>query len=382
MERETKLKIGVVCYPTVGGSGVVATELGHLFADKGHELHFIAYDAPFRLRKDCGRIFFHRVLVNRYEMLKYADYALPLAVTIANVVERHRLDLLHVHYAVPHAVSGYLAKQMLGCKGMLPLITTLHGTDITLVGLDPSYDKIVKHSIENSDSLTAVSNNLREETRKILHVEKAIRVIYNFFTPKPELIGNRGLRNSYVKPGEKLLVHSSNFRSVKQPEDLIRIFLRVCKQIPAKLLLVGAGEGIELIKQMIYYHDIADRVFFAGEQKETDAYIAAADLFLLPSMQESFGLAALEAMAYGVPVIASSVGGIPEVVLHGQCGFLAPPCEVEEMANRAVAILSDQRLHEQMSRACVRRVAEFFSADLIYQQYLECYRRALAASCG
>lgn len=370
------MKIGIVCYPTIGGSGIVATELGHELAAQGHEVHFIAYEIPFRLRIDVDNIFFHQVEINRYDLFKYPDYALPLAVKIASISERYVLDILHVHYAIPHATSAYLAKQILGKKKPV-VITTLHGTDITLVGRDPAYNKIVKVSIEQSDGVTAVSEDLRKQTNEYFHIEKPIEVIYNCFIPKNDLIKKKPLRDTFVSNNEKLLVHSSNFRSVKRPEDVLYIFLKVREEIPCKLLFLGSGAGIEGVRQLVHDHHVEESVFFLGENREVDPYIASADVLLLPSSQESFGLVALEAMAYGVPVVASNIGGIPEVVLHGKCGFLAPPGAINQMATYIIELLSNSEMYNEISSSGIERAQKEFSASKILPQYVSYYNRIL-----
>ncbi|MGA8164793.1 MAG: N-acetyl-alpha-D-glucosaminyl L-malate synthase BshA [Waddliaceae bacterium] len=372
------MKVGIVCYPTIGGSGVVATALGHALAARGDEVHFIAYEVPFRLNMNERNIVFHQVDITRYDLFKYPDYALPLAVKIASVSEQYALDVLHVHYAIPHATSAYLAKQILG-SSKPAVITTLHGTDITLVGRDPSYFRIVKYSIENSDGVTAVSESLRRQTVEYFQVDHAIEVIYNFFVPRPELVGKKPLRERFVNLGEKLLVHASNFRSVKRVEDVVYIFLRIKKQIKAKLLFLGSGAGIEGVRQLVEDYDLRDDVFFQGQDREIDAYVASADLFILPSAQESFGLAALEAMAYGIPVIATNIGGLPELVEHGKTGYLAPLGDVDQMAKDAIKLLTNRTLYEQMSQNARIRAQETFCVSKILPQYISLYEKIMKA---
>jgi len=368
------MRIGIVCYPTVGGSGVLATELGHQLALRGHEVHFITYALPFRLRLEEKNLFFHEVEISRYELFQYPDYALPLAVKIAAVAERHRLELLHVHYAIPHATSAFLAKQIL--KSCRPaVVTTLHGTDITLVGREPTYFEIVKFSMERSCAVTAVSHNLAEETRRIFSPEKEIEVIHNFFVPDKELAGKRALRGNFVKGEEKLLLHASNYRPVKRAQDVLEIYRRVREKLPAKLLFLGSGETIGEVRQKVREFGLEESVFFLGEIRDIDAYLASGDLFLLPSEQESFGLAALEAMAYGLPVVASSAGGIPELVAEGESGYLLPCGDLEGMAAAAVGILSDAALQKKMGEAASIRAQKIFSADKIVPQYEALYRR-------
>lgn len=350
----------------------MATELGHELALRGHEVHFITYEMPFRLNIDSKNIYFHRVETNQYELFKYPDYALTLAVKIASVAKEFSLDVLHVHYAIPHATSAYLAKQLLGASAPV-VITTLHGTDITLVGRDPGYFEIVKYSMEQSDGVTAVSQDLKRQTERNFHPKKAIEVIYNFFVPKKVTL----LRERFVSGKEKLLIHSSNFRAVKRPEDVLHIFMHVRKTVPCKLLFLGAGAGIETVKQMVYDRKLSEEVIFLGKNIEVDPYIASADLLLLPSSQESFGVVALEAMAYGVPVIASRVGGIPEVVIDGQTGYLSEVGAVEDMAQNALSLLHDEKMYQAFSQAGKRRAKEHFSIERILAQYLGFYEKIL-----
>lgn len=377
------MKIGIVCYPTVGGSGVVATELGHALAAKGHEVHFITYDIPFRLRLEESNIFFHEVEIHHYDLFKYPDYALTLAVKIATVAEQFNLDILHVHYAIPHATSAFLAKQILGSPKKPAVITTLHGTDITLVGRDHAYFQIVKFSIEKSCGVTAVSKNLRQQTFKYFEIDRAkqIEVIYNFFIPQKQLINQKPMRHCFVQEDEKLLLHSSNFRPVKRASDVVRIFKEVRKQIKCKLLFLGAGAGIEEVKKMVSEFHLTKEVFFLGKSREIDPYVASADLFLLPSEQESFGLAALEAMAYGVPPISSDAGGLPELIDHGKTGFLAPIGSIEKMAEYATFLLSSPQAYRQMSQAAMQSASENFSVDKILPQYEAFYEKTLNAKC-
>ncbi len=375
---EGVVKIGIVCYPTLGGSGIMATELGHQLALRGHEIHFITYEVPFRLRLHEPNIYFHEVEIHPYDLFKYPDYALPLAVKMASVSERHSLDILHVHYAIPHATSAFLAKQILGTVKPR-VITTLHGTDITLVGRDPSYFNIVKFSIEQSCGVTAVSRSLCEQTHQYFNIQKHIEIIYNFFLPEEELIGHKPMRMRYLDGEEKLLIHASNYRAVKRVEDVILIFLEVKKQLKCKLLLLGTGPGIEEIRKMVHEYHLEKEVFFIGKSRDIDSYIASADLFLLPSSQESFGLAALEAMAYGVPVIASNVGGLPELIESGQTGFLEPVGDTKAMAADALRLLTDQTLYEKISKNAQEIARTKFSVDTILPKYVSYYERVLAS---
>jgi L-malate glycosyltransferase len=374
------MKIGIVCYPTLGGSGILATELGHELASKGHTVHFITYDIPFRLRLEKN-IHFHEVEIHQYDLFKYPDYALTLAVKIANVSQRFDLDILHVHYAIPHATSAYLAKQILGTKKPV-VITTLHGTDITLVGRDPAYFQVVKFSIEKSCGVTAVSKSLCNQTHQYFGIDKNIEVIYNFVIPRKELIGKKPRRHKFVQEDEKLLLHSSNYRKVKRVEDVVRIFLEVRKKVSCKLLFLGSGPGLDEIRRMVADLDLENFVYFLGKSREIDPYVASADLFLLPSAQESFGLAALEAMAYGVPVIASHVGGLPEVIDHAVTGFLAPVGDTGQMADYALSLLTDEQLYARFSRNGISCAQEKFSVDKILPQYEALYKKIYQETTG
>jgi N-acetyl-alpha-D-glucosaminyl L-malate synthase BshA len=370
------MKIGIVCYPSLGGSGIMATELGHELSFRGHEVHFITYEIPFRLQLEHNNIFFHEVEINQYDLFKYPDYALTLAVKIATVAQRYNLDILHVHYAIPHATSAYLANQILGTKKPR-VITTLHGTDITLVGRDPAYFQIVKFSIEKSCGVTCVSKNLCEQTHKYFKIQRPIEVIYNFFIPHSEIIGTKPMRSQFVEKDEKLLIHSSNYRSVKRVDDVVRIFLEVRKQVKCKLLFLGTGNGLEELRGMVKELNLEKEVYFLGKSRDVDSYVSSADLFLLPSAQESFGLAALEAMSYGIPIIATNVGGLPELIEDGKTGFLSPLGDVEGMARNAIRLLTDPHLYSEMSFAAIQTAQQKFSVEKILPQYEAYYERIL-----
>lgn len=367
------MKIGIVCYPTLGGSGIVATELGHALARANHEVHFITYEPPYRLRTEEHNITFHEVDIYQYDLFRYPDYALTLAVKIAEVTKQHNLDILHVHYAIPHATSAYLAKQLIGREAP-KIVTTLHGTDITLVGRDTAYFEIVKFSINQSDVVTAVSEGLKRETYDYFDIDKEIKVIYNFFNPKIELMDRQPLKSKFAPNGERLLIHASNFRGVKRVHDVISIFDTVNQRIPSKLLLVGVGVGIEDVKTDVKNRGLEEQVIFVGKIKEIDPYIASSDLFLLPSSHESFGLVALEALSYGVPVIASNVCGLPEVVRHDETGFLAPVGDVEKMANDAIRLLEDSNLYQNMSQRAKEDAAARFNVEKILSEYMDIYK--------
>ncbi len=372
------MKIGMVCYPTQGGSGVVATELGHQLALRGHDVHFMAYEPPFRLDLERERVFFHEVGTGEYEQFQYPSYALTLAAKIAEVAKRESLDILHVHYAIPHAISAYLAKQLL--KTSKPaVITTLHGTDITLVGHDPAFASIVEFSLENSDGVTAVSQNLRAKTLQDFSISKPIEVIYNFVQPIPELVGKKpkwkALSCTNGRTKEKVLLHGSNFRSVKRVKDVVAVFAKVQKTLPAKLVFLGTGLGLDEVRSYIEELGLYEHVLFLGQQQYVDEYLASADLFILPSAEESFGLAALESMAYGVPVIATDVGGLPEVVEHGESGFLSPVGAVDQMAQYAVQLLTDEPLYKRFSERGIEIAKEKFSCSKIIPLYEALYAK-------
>ncbi|MDF2713999.1 MAG: N-acetyl-alpha-D-glucosaminyl L-malate synthase [Paenibacillus sp.] len=371
-----RLKIGITCYPSLGGSGVVATELGKLLAEKGHQVHFITHSVPFRLGKFHKNIFYHEVEVNDYYVFKYPPYDLSLASKMAQVAKMENLDLLHVHYAVPHAVCAFLAKEMTGSN--LKVITTLHGTDITVLGQDESLSDLIRLAIERSDAVTAVSQDLIRETRESLHTEKHIDLAYNFVDKRvyyPRDVAM--LRRDYARPDEKLLLHISNFRPVKRIGDVVDVFAKVNEEIPSKLLFVG--EGPELSKTICKVKEmgLSEKVIFAGKQDDVAQVISLADVMLLPSEKESFGLVALEAMACGVPTVGSNAGGIPELITHGTTGYLAPIGDTQQMAQYVIRLLRDSILYEAMSSACLDRARRTFCNDLITAQYEQIYYRVL-----
>ena len=375
------LNVGIVCYASVGGSGIVATELGKALALRGHQAHFISTETPFRLGDFQEGLFFHQVLTPTYPLFREPQYLLSLANRIVQVARESKLDIIHAHYAVPHATAAFLSRQILSANGSGPrVVTTLHGTDITLVGSDPSYSRIVAFSIEQSDAVTAVSHSLRAATYAELGVKHAIEVIPNFLDcaihrRRPR----RGLRKRFAGPNEgaKVIVHVSNFRPVKRVDSVIRIFDRIRQQVPARLLLVGDGPDLGLAQQMARDLGIDGLVDAVGAQEEVVPLLSIADLFLLPSAQESFGLAALEAMACEVPVIASRVGGLPEGIEHGVSGFLHPLDAIDEMAASAIHLLTSPALHKEVSQAACRRVRSEFCADRVVPMYEACYRGLL-----
>jgi len=371
------MKIGVLCYPTHGGSGVVASELAIGLAQKGHEVHIVSYATPFRLRTFHQNVFVHEVGVANYPLFKYPPYALGLATKLVELVENYQIELIHAHYAIPHAASAYLAKQILDNKG-IKTVTTLHGTDITLVGADQSFHRVIKFTIERSDGVTAVSQYLKQRTIEEFDIQREIRVIYNFIdAARPEKNRNSCDRESYAPQGEKILMHASNFRPVKRLGDVIRIFARVQELIPAKLILVGDGPERLYVQQLVKEMKLSDSVYFLGEQDHLEPLFFCADLFLLPSEQESFGLTALEAMNCGVPVIATETGGLPEVIEHGKTGFLFPIGETKKMAETATLLLSDLNKHELFKRQARDRAVRVFNADQIIPQYEAYYEEVL-----
>lgn len=371
------LKIGITCYPSLGGSGVVATELGKLLAEKGHQVHFIANSIPFRLGGTFHKnIFYHEVEVSDYYVFRYPPYEMSLATKMAQVAKMQQLDVLHVHYAVPHAVCAFLAKQMVGDQ--LKVVTTLHGTDITVLAQDESLKDLIRLAINESDAVTAVSRDLIQETREVLDISRDIDLTYNFVDKRiyyPRDISS--LRGDYAEPHEKILMHISNFRPVKRVGDVVDIFAKVQEKVPSKLLLVGEGPDLPKVQCKIRELGLEDKVLFLGKQDDIAQVISLADVLLLPSEKESFGLVALEAMACGVPTIGSIAGGIPELVVHGETGFLAPIGDTKRMADYAVQLLSNDALAATFKEACVKRACEQFCDGLITQQYEKIYYRVL-----
>jgi N-acetyl-alpha-D-glucosaminyl L-malate synthase BshA len=377
------MKIGITCYPTYGGSGVVATELGLELAQRGHDIHFISYAQPIRLSGSEPNIHYHEVEVSRYPLFDYPPYDLALATRMAEVAQLYDLDLLHVHYAIPHSVSALLARQMLaeGPRGRrLPFVTTLHGTDITLVGLDRSYLPITRYSIEQSDGVTAISNYLRDRTLRVFDVKNHIEVIYNsvncdVYKRNPEMAAE--MRKEYALNNERVLVHLSNFRPVKRLTDVIEIFDRVHKQVPSKLLLIGDGPDRSVAEWLAVQKGIHADVLFLGKQDRVQDKLAIADIMLMPSELESFGLAALEAMACEVVPIATRAGGVPEVIEHGKSGYLADVGDVETMARYALELLNDEKRLQEMARQARAVALDRFCATKIVAQYEDFYRRVL-----
>lgn len=366
------MKIGIVCYPTFGGSGVVATELGIALAKKGHKVHFITYSQPTRLLFFNENLFYHEVDIRTYPLFEYPPYELALASTMVNVIQYEQLDLLHVHYAIPHASAAYMAKQILKTKGHdIPVITTLHGTDITLVGKDASYEPVVTFSINASDGVTAVSKDLKEDTYKHFKVTQDIEVIPNFIDLQRFKKQKKDHFKTAICPeNEKLIVHTSNFRKVKRVEDVVKIFHNIRKKIKAKLLLVGDGPERNHIESLCRELNTGDDVRFLGKLEAVEEVLSVADLFLMPSEKESFGLAALEAMACEVPVISSNTGGLPELMVDGKTGFMSDVGDVEEMSKKALYILDDKNLPSFKVHA-LKRAQEFDVENILplYEKY-------------
>jgi L-malate glycosyltransferase len=372
-----KLKIGITCYPTVGGSGVVATELGKLLAERGHEIHFISSSIPFRLKKVYCNIYYHEVHVNQYSVFQYPPYDLALASKMAEVAKWEKLDLLHVHYAIPHAVCAYLAKQMVGDH--LKIVTTLHGTDITVLGYDQSLSDMIRFGIEQSDIVTAVSRSLVKQTYELLQPNKDILTVYNFIDDRVYYKKDSAhLRSEYgIKPEEKVIIHVSNFRKVKRVPDVVKAFDMIRKEMPAKLLLVGDGPEMTIVSKLVKDLNLTDYVLFLGKQENVEELYSISDLKLLLSEKESFGLVLLEAMACGVPCIGTNIGGIPEVIADGETGFICEVGNVEEIAKRAIQILSDENLYKTMSEKSMKRVKTTFNAHAIVQEYEKIYKNLL-----
>lgn len=373
------MKIGIVCYPTFGGSGVLATELGKALAQKGHHVHFITYQQPVRLNGFIPNIFYHEVQVPTYPLFDYPPYETALSSTLVDVIKNNHLQLLHVHYAIPHASAAYMAKKILEQEGIhIPVITTLHGTDITLVGRDKTYAPVVAFSINQSDAITAVSQNLRDETFNSFKIERPIEVIHNFvdvqrFNKKPI----DAFKKLIAPDGERVLLHASNFRKIKRVEDVVKIFYEVNKQIPSKLLFVGDGPERVHAEELSRRLNICDEVRFVGKQEQMEDILAIADLFLLTSEYESFGLAALEAMAAGVPVVSTNAGGLPEIMVQGVTGYMGNVGDIQTMSGQAIDILeSDERLEEFKKNAAQH--AQVFDIHNVVPLYERLYDEVLS----
>lgn len=372
-----KLKIGITCYPTVGGSGVIATELGKILAERGHEIHFITSNVPFRLNIMHPNIYFHQVNVNQYSVFQYAPYDIALASKMAEVMKREQLDILHVHYAVPHAICAILAKQMAGTD--VKIVTTLHGTDITVLGYDSTLVEAIKYGIEKSDRVTAVSEALMNETMDLIAPNKEIDVIHNFIDERVyKKVEADHLKMAYgISPHEKLLIHVSNFRPVKRVRDVVLAFAEIVKQIDAKLLLVGDGPEKTSLYKLVKKLDIEHKVIFLGRQDQLEELYSISDLMLLLSQKESFGLVALEAMACGVPCIGTKVGGIPEVIEDGVNGFVCELGDIRGIAEKAVQILRDDERLSEFSLNALMTPQKRFHSDAIVSQYEQLYHSLL-----
>jgi N-acetyl-alpha-D-glucosaminyl L-malate synthase BshA len=374
------MKIGITCYPTYGGSGVIATELGKALAQRGHEIHFISYAMPMRLDGFSGNIVYHEVEIATYPLFEFPLYTPALASKMVEVAKFEHLDMLHVHYAIPHATSAFLAKQILG-GDKVKILTTLHGTDITLVGLEPSFLPVMKFSIEQSDGVTAVSRFLKEKTITNYGIEKEIEVIPNFVdTAKYQRIDAQEVRQRIAPEGEKVLIHVSNFRVVKRVPDAISIFNTIRQRMPSKLVLIGDGPDRSNCERLCRDLKICEDVKFLGKQAELVPLLSAADLFLMPSQSESFGLSALEAMACGVPVVSSSVGGLPELVAHGETGYIAEIGDIQRMARYAIDLLTNDQKHALFAEASRRRAVEMFDVKKVVDLYEGHYQRVLSES--
>lgn len=370
------MNIGIVCYPTFGGSGVLATELGMALADKGHEVHFITYNQPVRLDFITHKLHFHEVLLEEYPLFEYQPYELALSSKMVEIAEKHQLEVLHVHYAIPHAYAAYMAKQMLKEKGMdVKVVTTLHGTDITLVGSHPTYKTAVEFSINNSDVVTAVSNSLKKDTQRLFTITNDIEVVYNFIdTDKYDREQQKECKRiALAKPEERILTHVSNFRPVKRTSDVVEVFNLVQKQIPAKLLMVGDGPDRVKAENLVNELGISDKVIFLGNSNEVAKILCYSDVFLLPSVSESFGLAALEAMAANTAVISTNTGGLTEVNIQGRTGFLSDIGDVEDMAKNTLTILEDDKTLERF-KSNAKEHTKQFSLKNILPVYEDIYK--------
>lgn len=378
------MKIGITCYPTYGGSGAIATELGLALADRGHEVHFISYAQPFRLDRFRERVFFHEVEMDEYPLFEHPPYSLALAVAIHDTAVTQALDLVHVHYAIPHATSAWIAGEMLQGERDLKIITTLHGTDITLVGLHPSFQAITEFSILQSQGLTSVSEFLKRRTVEDFGVPaERIRVIPNFIDPVVYRRDRKPCHRGALAPeGEKIVMHVSNFRPVKRIPDVVEIFARIAREVPSRLVLVGDGPERPRAVERADELGVGHRLLFLGKHASVDELLACADLFLLPSRNESFGLSALEALACGTPVIATDMGGVPEVVVNGETGFLFPLGAVDEMAEAGVALLRDEAFWSRVSGAARADAVARFSSDLVIPRYERLYSDVLNGEFG
>ena len=370
------MNIGITCYPTYGGSGVIAAELGMELAKRGNNVHFISYEIPFRINRFYKNIFFHEVETLDYPLFKYPPYSLSLCAKMAEVAETEKLDILHVHYAIPHAAAAYLAKKILG-DDKFKFVTTLHGTDITLVGNHASFYKSTKFIIENSDGITCVSEYLKNATQKIFKINKKISVIYNFVDTETYKRTNESKKKiEFIKKGDKVVTHISNFRHVKNVDSVIKVFYKISMEVKSKLLLIGDGPEMCACRNLVDELGLENKVIFMGRQENVIPLLNVSDLFLLPSTSESFGLSALEALSCEVPVIGTKVGGLKEVVIHGKSGFIFDPYDTGAMSEAAIKLLSDESMRERMGIEARKR-AKLFDSSLIVPQYVEYYKEIL-----
>ena len=372
------MNIGIVCYPTFGGSGVVATELGIALSKKGHEVHFITYKRPARLTPFQENVFYHEVSSYNYPLFEFKPYETALASKMVDVTLYENLDILHVHYAIPHAAVAFMAQQILATKGKhIPIVTTLHGTDITLVGNNPAFSPVVEFSINNSNGVTAVSNNLKEATLSSFNIKKEIKVIYNFIDfDRFNKIDKSHFKKAIAPDGEKIIAHTSNFRKVKRVEDVVLAFEKIFKKIPSKLLLIGDGPERDNLEQLCREIGLCDHILFLGKQSAVEELLAVSDLFVLPSENESFGLAALEAMACGVPVISSNAGGLPELNIDGVTGYTCDVGDVKTMAEKSIYILETEEIHAKFKEAAYNH-AQTFNIDNVLPQYEAYYEEVI-----
>ena len=381
LSTSSSLRIGVVCYPTYGGSGVVATELGLGMARKGHEVHFISYRQPARFKGFESNVYYHEVSNADYPLFEYTPYDTALASKLVEVVQREKLDILHVHYAIPHATVAYLAREILKSRGLnVPFVTTLHGTDITLVGQSPNFSPVVEFGINSSDGVTAVSDSLKRDTLKNFNITANIEVVPNFIDlDRFKQLDKQHFKLAIAPGGERVLTHVSNFRAVKRVEDVVRIYSKVCSKIPSKLLLIGDGPERYRVEELSRSLNLCDDVRFLGKQDAIEELLAISDVFLMPSASESFGLAALEAMACHVPVISSNAGGLPEVNIHGQTGYLSEVGDVDDMAANTIKLLRDADVLETFRNRAFAQ-AQRFDIDVILPHYEAVYRQVLEAA--
>jgi N-acetyl-alpha-D-glucosaminyl L-malate synthase BshA len=374
------MKIGIVCYPSVGGSGIVATNLGLELSQMGHQVHFISYESPFRLEKKHKNIFFHKVQINEYSLFKYPDYTLPLAVAIEEVQKRYGLDVVHVHYAVPHATAALLAKRIMRQNGMQApkIITTLHGTDITLLAKDPALYEIIKYSVERSDGVTAVSQNLKNDTVKFLNTEKDIEVIYNFYSPPAPQKTSATIRKELrIKDNDIVAIHLSNVRPVKRIPDLLKVAAKMKAQKNFKLLILSGGD-FKPFQPLVKKLRISNQLIVKENVKDIENYLNAADLGLYTSETESFGMGILETMSYGNPIVSTNVGGIPEVVEEGKSGYLLKLGDISGLANKVKLLVTDENLRKQMGEWAKKSACEKFCSKIVVPQYLEYYKKIMA----